>query len=105
LTRQPTEGLPRERSAALHVRRGEFHFRAGESHQAPSAEVLVAAINRVREHPFHCVSAHGIEEGDCRGPRELARFALFERGDDLILLRGGKTPEWVSVGFAAVRIE
>src|SRR5215470_6730771 len=70
---QSDDGQPRERSAALHVCRGEFHLRAGESHQPPSGEVLVAAVNRVGEHPFHGVSAHGVEEGDRRGPRELAR--------------------------------
>src|SRR5947208_3275367 len=68
LSLQSDDGQPRERSAALHVRRGKFHLRAGESDQAPSGEVLVAAVNRVGEHPFHCVRAHGVEEGDRRGP-------------------------------------
>src|SRR5262249_29417700 len=57
------DGEPRERFAALHVRRGEFHLPAGESHQAPSGEVLVAAVDRVGKHSFHRVRAHGVEEG------------------------------------------
>src|SRR5207247_5129263 len=52
LSLQADDGEPRERFAALHVRRGEFHLPAGESHQAPSGEVLVAAVNRVGEHSF-----------------------------------------------------
>src|SRR6266566_3352396 len=99
---QADDGEPRERFAALHVRRGEFHLPAGESHQAPSGEVLVAAVNRVGEHSFHRVRAHGVKEGDRRGPREFARFALFERGDHLTLLPSGKTPKRFSVGLAAV---
>src|SRR5262249_36808249 len=67
------EGYPRDRFAALHVRRGEFHLPAGESHQAPSGEVLVAAVNRVGKHSFHRVRAHGVEESGRRGPGELAR--------------------------------
>jgi hypothetical protein len=51
------------------------------------------------------VCAHGVEEGGRRGPGELARLALFERGDDLVLLRGGETPEGFFVGFAAIGIE
>src|SRR5262249_61287756 len=59
------DGQPRERFAALHVRRSEFHLPAGESHEAPSGEVLVAAVNRVGEHPFHRVRAHGVDESGC----------------------------------------
>src|SRR5262249_16766284 len=66
------EGRPRERFPALHARRGEFHLPAGESGQAPAGEVLVAAVNRVGEHSFHRVRAHGVEEGSRRGPGELA---------------------------------
>src|SRR6478672_7712970 len=102
---QADDGQPRERFAALHVRRGEFHLPARESHQAPSGEILVAAVNRVGEHPFHRVRAHRVEESSRRGPGELARFALFERCDDLIVLCGGETPEGFFVGFAAVGIE
>src|SRR5262245_27943036 len=102
---QSDDGQPREWSAALHVRRGEFDLPTGESHQAPSGEVLVAAVNRVGEHSFHRVRAHGVEEGGRRGPGELARLALFERGDDLILLCGGQLPEWFFVRFAAVGVE
>src|SRR5262249_11458042 len=76
LSLKSDDGQRRERSAALHVGRGEFHLPAGESHQAPSGEVLVAAVNRVGEHPFHRVRAHGVEEGGRRGPGELARLAL-----------------------------
>src|SRR5215469_6127969 len=90
---QADDGQPRERSAALHIRRGEFHLPAGESHQAPAGKVFVAAINGVGEHSLHRVRAHRVEEGGRRGPGELARLALFERGDDLVLLRGGETTE------------
>src|SRR5262249_58022287 len=58
---QADDGQPRERFAALHVRRGEFHLPAGESHQAPSGEVLVAAVNRVGTQSLHRVRAHGVE--------------------------------------------
>src|SRR5215472_1696798 len=92
---QTNDGQPREWSAALHVRRGELQLPAGESDQPPAGEVLVAAVNRVGEHPFHRVRAHGVEEGGRRGPGELARLALFDRGDDLVLLRGGETAERV----------
>src|SRR5215472_4689513 len=96
---QSDDRQPRERSAAQHVGGGEFHLCARESHQAPAGEVLVAAVNRVGEHPFHRVRAHGVEESGRRGPGELARLALFERADHLILLRGGKKPERFFVGF------
>src|SRR5215471_5502464 len=102
---QSDDGQPRERSAALHIRRGELHLPAGESHQAPAGKVLIAAVNRVGEHFFHRVRAHGVEEGGRRGPGELARLALFERGDDLVLLRGGEIAERFFVSFAAVRVE
>src|SRR5262249_37194465 len=102
---QADDGQPRERFAALHVRRGEFHLPAGESHQAPSGAALVAAVNRVAKYSFHRVRAHGVEEGGRRGPGELARLALFERGDDLVLLHGGETREGFFVVLAAVRIE
>src|SRR5260370_14508846 len=90
---QADDGEPRERFAALHVRRGEFHLPAGESHQAPSGEVLVAAVNRVGEHALHRVRAHWCEEDCGRGPGELARLARCERGDDLVLVRARQTPE------------
>src|SRR5262249_49664327 len=89
LSLQSDDGQPCERSAALHVGRGEFQLPAGESDQAPSGEVLVAAVNRVSEHSFHRVRAHGVEEGGRRGPGELAPLALSGGGGAVALRRGG----------------
>src|SRR5262245_42529277 len=62
---QTDDGQPREWSAALHVGRGEFQLPAGESHQAPAGEVLVAAVNGVGEHSFYRVCVHSVWTVEC----------------------------------------
>src|SRR5262245_22368639 len=102
---QADNGQARERLAALHVLGGEFRLRAGKSNQLPAGKVLVAAIDRVGEHPFHRVRTHGVEEDLRRRPGEVACLALFERGDHLVLLRGREAPERRAVSLAAVRLQ
>src|SRR5262249_17527085 len=102
LSLQSDDGQSRERSAALHVRRGELQLPAGESDQAPAGEVLVAAVDRVGEHPFHRVRAHGVEEGGRRGPGELARLALLEAGEALVWWGGGEPGEGFLLIFGEV---
>src|SRR5436309_8009513 len=54
---QADDGRTRELLLALHVRRREHRLRAGEADEAPAREVLVAAVDRVGEHPLHRVRA------------------------------------------------
>src|SRR5205085_3847245 len=63
----PRQGLQaddrraRERLLALHIGGREGGLCAREADEAPAREVLVAAIDRVGEHAFHGVRAHGVE--------------------------------------------
>ena len=54
-----------ERLFALHIRRSENRLYAGEVHQAPAGEVLIAAVNWVGEHAFHGVRAKRFSKKAC----------------------------------------
>src|SRR5215470_18332737 len=73
---------------ALHIRRRECRMCAGEAYKAPSGEVLVAAVDRVGEHAFHRMCAHGVEERWRTRPGEFGGLVLLERHDHLVLTRG-----------------
>jgi hypothetical protein len=49
--------------------------------------------------------AHGVEERLRGGPSEIARLALLQGGDDLVLLRGAARRERFAMGFTAIAIE
>ena len=83
----------------------ELHLRARKADQPPAGEVLVAAVNRVGEHALHGVFAHGVEERLRGRPDEFGRLAVFERGDDFVLLRRRQTAERLAVCRLAVRVE
>src|ERR1700737_3361398 len=47
---------------ALQVFRGEHRLCAGEAHETPPGKVLVAAVDGIGEHSFHCMGAQRVEE-------------------------------------------
>src|SRR6266850_3173294 len=94
-----------ERLFALHIRLRENGLGAREADQAPASKVLVAAVDRIGEHAFHCVRPDNVEKLLRRGPCELCCLALFERRDHFILPHGLEPYEWLVIGFSAVRIK
>src|SRR5262245_47577287 len=92
---QAGDGRAGEWILALHIGGREQRLRAGEADQDPAGEVLVAAIDGVGEHPFHRVSAHGVEERLRARPGERRRLALLERGDHCVLAGGVELHEWL----------
>src|SRR4051794_32263000 len=79
--------------AALHVGGGKLRLRARKAHEAPTREVLVAAIDWVGEHALDGVDAHSVEESLCRRPGEIAGLAGVECLEHFILLGGAEPRE------------
>src|SRR5437588_2520065 len=102
---QAGHGYPRECLSALHVGRGECRLRAREADQTPAGEILVAAIDRVREHALDGVRTQRVEEGARARPGKSAGFAGLERRDHLVLRSGTQLDEGLAIGRAAVLIE
>src|SRR5882757_6526127 len=76
---QADHGRTREGLLALHIRRREQRLRARKADQPPAGEILVAAIDWVREHAFHRVGAQRVEEGLRGRPGKAGGFACLER--------------------------
>src|ERR1051325_6062951 len=95
----------RECLFVLQVRRRVDRLAAGEAHQPPAGEVLVAAVHRIREQALDGVRAKRVEELLRRRPREAGRLALLECRDHLVLLRAVQPHERLAVRLAAVRLE
>ena len=102
---QADHGCARERLPILQIRRREHRLRAGEAHQTPAREVLVAAVDRVGKHAFHGVRADGVEKHLRCGPRESGGLALLERRNHFVLPRGIQPDERLVIGLATIRIE
>src|SRR5262245_18736358 len=52
----------REALSALKVGWRENELSAGKADEVPAGEVLVPAVDRIREHPFHGVRSECVEE-------------------------------------------
>src|SRR5580704_15393653 len=84
---QTHHGHALERVLALHVGLREHGLRAREADELPAGEILVAAIDRVREHAFHRVGAQRVEEGLRGRPGKAGGLAGLERRDHRVLAR------------------
>src|SRR5512145_544888 len=83
----------REALAAFEIRLSENELRTGKADESPTGEILVPAVDGIREHPFHRVRSERVEERARTGPREAFGLAVFESTDRFILPLGRKPCE------------
>ena len=87
------------------IRRRENRLRAGKADQTPPGEVLVAAVERIGEHPFHRVRPKDAEKLPGSGISEPGCLVAFERRDHFVLLFRAEPHEWLFMSATAVRFE